>query len=490
MRSYNRRHFIAQTSAAALCASQWSLCVRANHVMPPAVGKHLFLRYFSVHTPTANVRGDEQAEFNFARQAIQEHVMQYLADVAAVIGTAPLEQRLADVARHNPIADDAIPLIYSPRPSHSHNILAGIPYTGVYLGRSPSIDFIAPHEVGHIVFGKFNDALTEPVANLFVRPAPTPLNPCALNLNERIQLLPNEAVLLAVLELWSEGTPIADARSLGDFFAHRPSYRLLADARYRYELDRNAHCAKESAKATNAFLAKLISLNYEDDFKRHGTLDLPILTRVDRVKTSDWVRRHGRHAIASRALNPNESRGFIRDFHGLLDSGLMKYMIEAGLPNGFATPIDQVTPAEARKAICMFLQFHFNPNAGVALYGHETLDGLEKAIRVSLSGRGQGLLGRMEWFQLKDALRQSRCYQPETWNEAECSNSDRNSSARYDRGVTTFLSAMRPVLLPAGARKLNPVVQRALEEPDHRPLLSLVGPMGEDLNFDKYFSLV
>ncbi|MEL6105367.1 MAG: hypothetical protein AAFU85_04995, partial [Planctomycetota bacterium] len=381
-------------------------------------GDRLLKKYFSLHFPTVGVRAHEQEECEAAEQIIRRHVGRFLQVVASIVGTAPLAERLEDLAEYNPITKGSIPLVYIPQPEHSHNILPGLPYTGVFLGRSPGLSFIAPHEVGHIVFGKFNDGLTEPVADLFVeRPSPSAGPSKSPDFKgKRIPLIANEAILLAVLELWKEGTEIADARSLHDLFRHRPSFRLMAETRFRQETQTNN---RDAAMRTNKFLGSVIARNYERDFQRYTTLQLPELTHEESIAIDDWMRRDAREAIASRSHNPNESRGVIRSFHGLIDTGLMKFLLEHPLGGSADGPVD-VSPAQARDSICRFLNFYFDPITQVPGYGYRSLEALETKMREELQDRGSGLRNRLDWFELKEFLRRSPCYRPATWNDSEC----------------------------------------------------------------------
>ena len=391
------------------------------------------------------------------------------------------------MAAYNPITAGTIPLVYVPQPEHSHNILPGLPYTGVYLGRSSGLSFIAPHEVGHIVFGKFNDGLTEPVADLFVERQPRVDRSKSLGTPRKlIPLFANEAILLAVLELWQEGTEIADARSLHDLFRHRPSYRSMADMRYRQEVESDRN---QAAKRTNEFLGRVIARNYEQDFVRYSTLRLPELSHEEKVTIGDWMRRDARDAITSRRHNPNESRGVIRSFHGLIDSALMKYLLEQPLGVSSQGSIE-ASPQQARATISKFLRFYFDPLGTVAKYDCQSLETLETKIRNELQERGERLRRRLDWFDLKEFLRRSHCYQPATWNESECRDQRRSSEADFGRGVNAFLESTRHLLIPRGPRTTNPIVRKALEEPDFKPCVDIVSALGKDLDFDRYFSLI
>lgn len=485
MTNISRRRFVGAASTALMVSP-----TPAHSKTDGAVGPRLFGDYFSLHFPTVRNSNREQDEIHSARRAIRSSVTKYLEDLVMIFGLQTIEERLADVAKFTPIGDGFIPIAYVTELGQSHNLLAGIPYTGVYIGGSRDWSFIPPHEVGHVVFGKFNDGLTEPVASLFVnsvrkRPSLNSTeNPAGRK--QRIPLYPNEAIFLAILELWEDGIEISDARSLSDHFLHQPSYRLVAQARYEYELKIHDNNERLAAEATNGFLSKLIGMNYQQDFPRHDTLSLCVPTRDEGLTIDDWLRRSARFALASRSRNPNESRGPIRTFQGFFDSALAKFLLEAALPGDASEgSSEKYSPEQAREAIAKFLKFYFNPHESVRLYGHPTLQSLESEMLEQLRFRAQPLKQMPAWHQLKLGLATSPCYQPETWNAQDCLNIRGPGPV-----VDEFLQTMRPILLPGGSPSQNPIVKRALMQPDGVTRISLVEELGQDLNFKKYFELI
>lgn len=435
----------------------------------------MFREHVQIFVPTVNVTTSEEHEFHLAKETIRRDISDLFARVAAVIGTAPLEERLADLAKYNPMTPSRIPIVYVPKPDHSHNILAGIPYTGMLLGRLPQMTFIAPHEMAHIIFGKFNDALAEPVANLFVmRDSPRRQRGNLRRRSEsgpkqdddRIGLKFNQAVLLAVLELFHEGTPIVDARSIEDLFGHRPSYRLLANARYNFELGEKKQGA---AQRTHDFLRQFIAIEYEGDFSRYPSLALDIPSVAEVTRIDDWMRRFGRTAISSRTMNPNESRGIIRNFHGLIDGALMGFLLTQGLPQGM--PHERPDPEAARESIRKFLQFYYQPNRGLREYGYEDFAALENHIRETFAYRGKRLLREFAWYQFKDDLRQHDCYQPMAWNGTNCLQQGRHFDA--GQAVSVFQEAIGESMQRRRFSGLHPITAAAIMAPTKEPIISL-----------------
>ena len=133
-------------------------------------------RYFKLHLDTSWTYRDFSREE--ARQVIQESCAEQLAMLQEMFGAEKVKQTVATIARRNGVLDHKIPILFSGTTSHPHIMNPGNPYSGVFIsafllpgfpGYRESVEELFRHEMAHLLVGKFNDSLTETIANLFKR---------------------------------------------------------------------------------------------------------------------------------------------------------------------------------------------------------------------------------------------------------------------------------------------------------------------------------
>jgi hypothetical protein len=120
-------------------------------------------------------------------EAIREAVQGFLDAATEALGEAPVRERIQDLARNSPLTPGRISLIYLAQEGpdfqnvHPHNAVPGVPYPAVVISTTPgdpeldesgavnaaALRSVVDHEVGHAFWGKFNEGLAEPMADLF-----------------------------------------------------------------------------------------------------------------------------------------------------------------------------------------------------------------------------------------------------------------------------------------------------------------------------------
>ena len=464
-------------------------------------GRKLYQDYVKLYVPERGVDRLDKLEFEMASAVVELNVAKLFGTVGAIIGFDSLESRLKDLKKYYPFGQGCIPIVYVPKPEHPHNILVGIPYTGVFLGRWPDSGSVAAHEMAHMIFGKFNNGLTEPLANLFVdrsQQDSVKSGPPRGSQGSRsegkesekdaqLRLRPPELVTLAVLELFEEGTRLANFSRLGDLFSYHPMYRLVAHERYKFQ--RQSGCEPmQAAKETQAFLQRLLTLNYYQDFLAYPSLGLEESVPADAYEIERWEERHTMAAVEAHRRNPNETSGLVRDLQGHLDNTLMAYLLRKGLPDGQA-PHDCAATG-ARQSIHRLLHFYYAPQATLSAYGWATFDAMQEEMKKDLHEQYHSYLhdspGSFAWYQLMEDLRTSPCYQPESWGTDEC------RAPRDERDpIQRFIRTLPEERAGKGMRRaLHPVVKKARSEPvTDSDGFSLVDRLGHDLDFKTYFAL-
>ena len=459
-------------------------------------GEELYDKYTGFFAPEVGTDRLDCLEHRMTQQVVRFSVSRLFDTVGAIVGVQSLERRLADLACHSPFEVPVIPIAYVQKPLHSHNMLVGVPYGGVYLGRFQQTSFISAHEFGHVIFGKFNDGITEPLASLFVVPPDDDKpnesqqtggkDPCKAERTEQ-ELRPPDLVTLAAIELFEDGVRLADLGSIGDLFSHRPMDRVLSQLRYEYEKKQGRNPA-DAAAATQEYICRLVRSEYAPDFVAHSSLRVTRLDLDEQIALERWEKRHGTEASRARAFNPNETKGVVRNFQGQIDGTLIRYLLEVGLPEGESPT--SCTIEGARQSIHQLLRFYYDPEGSLCDYEWADFDEMQRNLREHIRNRYQRYLkDAFAWYQLIDDLRESPCYQPGSWDDEECRSkvgiSDAGGpvekfyrSLPNDRGGRRRRGTAHPVVLKARC---------GIAEGENE--FSLVERLGEDLDFETYFGL-
>lgn len=322
---------------------------------------HLFVVEVHSKHPEAEVRsGVLRAVNRFAELAVE------------LLGREEVRARFEDIARNNPLADGKIPLYFRDG-IQPHNIQVGVPYTGIELSSlpgssaaQPEYETIVIHEVGHLFFGKFNDALAEPIADLF-----KPENPGTEELDR---------LALRVLRSGQH----KEYFGLEKLFSYQPTATLEMCSFYHRKraagLDKLA-ARRETARflweVTNAENIAFHAL-LENPFARPGQpteAEVNALEGVIQTKQAQLAPKYLDERFPSRPFNPNEIEGGgpIRMMLYALGSAVQRMMI-------------------ATRGVKAYLEFYYAPNARtLSGMGIEGFAGLEHTVAAwLLSERGEG----------------------------------------------------------------------------------------------------
>jgi len=113
-----------------------------------------------------------------ARRSVEAGIEVFLKRAVKMLGEGTVRLRLEDIARNSPFGKHGKILVSYDEEAHPHNVVPGHPYPSIVVSQAKKslksggtvtskMEDVVGHELGHLLFGKFNDALAEPIANLF-----------------------------------------------------------------------------------------------------------------------------------------------------------------------------------------------------------------------------------------------------------------------------------------------------------------------------------
>lgn len=351
---------------------------------------------FHVLRPTTTVEA--------AQEEMRAATLRFVELVTEMLGGLQVQARLQDLAANSPLAPGKIPLYWIDG-VHPHNINVGTPYTGLAIAPKPmgppggpeAAAGVVVHELAHLFFGKFNDGLAEPIANMF-QP-----------------------------RFFQGGVRLAEARLLlreSREGALKGSFDLETMLSYRPTSTRRLCSAYAQAQQTDPATAREVA----GGFAEYETLgSLASLLEDEGVEVPEETRAVLAAAVepsvgsdAADLLNPNETRGPVREVFATLGDVLQHFLI-------------------ANFGVKAYLDFYYTPKAEtLAAMGIEGgFPGLEAALAAWIDGELAGTPQFLDEAQVQRGLEQhldrSRrpgsslavmdCLHPDNWESPDCDTS-------------------------------------------------------------------
>jgi hypothetical protein len=267
-------------------------------------------QYFSIHIDSDWQHSDiSQQE---ATDLIAETCHDQLSIFFTLFGRDEIVSTLQKIRDQNTLTDGLIPIFFSGHVTHPHLMHPGNPFTGVFMSALPlmgfpriedAIETLFRHELTHLVLGKFNDGLTEIVANLF-------------------KAMPyrgsSHSVLRAhvVASAFDARLRFMHMRKLEDLFSHVPTGRLTVCS---------FAAMGHSHQETREFASSLILEDYAADLVGYTfPARTPDITPDDK---NAWEQEWGSFIQQKHAQNPNETPGYARDYYSEYSMSFARFLL-------------------------------------------------------------------------------------------------------------------------------------------------------------------